>query len=100
MLLSVFMVLFYGSGLSRFSWIFRFTFSELISILLGILQGSVLGSPFNYNLYLRFVYSQGSSFLSGENFDQILGELEKHMRTICEWFLRNCLKVNFHLFLS
>ena len=36
-------------------------------------------------------------------FDEILGELEKHMAKISEWFLHNYLKANakkFHLFLS
>ena len=36
-------------------------------------------------------------------FDEILGELEKHMAKISEWFLHNCLKAiakKFHLFLS
>ena len=42
-------------------------------------------------------------FVYGENFDEILGELEKHMTKISEWFLHNYLKTNakkFHLFLS
>ena len=39
----------------------------------------------------------------GKSFDKILGELEKHMAKISEWFLHNCLKANakkIHLFLS
>ena len=28
----------------------------------------------------------------GKIFDEILGELEKHMAKISEWFLHNCLK--------
>ena len=39
----------------------------------------------------------------GKIFDEILGELEKHMAKISEWFLHNCLKANTkkcHLFLS
>ena len=42
-------------------------------------------------------------FVYGENFDEILGEWEKDMAKISEWFLHNCLKANamkFHLFLS
>ena len=38
----------------------------------------------------------------GKIFDEILGELEKHMAKISEWFLHNYLKANakkFHLFL-
>ena len=39
----------------------------------------------------------------GKTFDEILGELEKRMAKISEWFLHNYLKANakmFHLFLS
>ena len=39
----------------------------------------------------------------GEIFDEILGELEKHMAKISEWFLHNYLKASakmFHVFLS
>ena len=44
-----------------------------------------------------------NSFVYGENFDEVLAELEKHMGKISEWFLHNCLKANakkFHFFLS
>ena len=40
---------------------------------------------------------------TGKIFDEILGELEKHMAKISEWFLHNYLNANakkFHLFLS
>ena len=39
----------------------------------------------------------------GKTFDEILGELEKHMAKISEWLLHNYLKANakmFHLLLS
>ena len=39
----------------------------------------------------------------GKIFDEVLGELEKHMAKISEWFLHNYLKANakmFHLLLS
>ena len=39
----------------------------------------------------------------GKIFDEVLGELEKHMAKISEWFLHNYLKANakmFHLFSS
>ena len=36
------------------------TFSELMSIIFGVPQGSILGPLFIYNLYLGFVYSQRS----------------------------------------
>ena len=44
-----------------------------------------------------------TAFVYGETFYKILGELEKHMAKISEWFLHNHLKANankFHLFLS
>ena len=42
-------------------------------------------------------------FIHGENFDQILSDLENDMSRISRWFLHNCLKVNakkLYLFLS
>ena len=39
-------------------------------------------------------------FVYGEHFDQILGELEKHLTENSEWFLHNCLKANEIPFLS
>ena len=42
-------------------------------------------------------------FVYGQNFDEIHGELEKHMGKISEWFLHNYLKANakkFYLFLN
>ena len=42
-------------------------------------------------------------FVHWENFDEILGELEKQMAKFSEWFLHNCVKDNankFHHFLS
>ena len=40
--------------------------------------------------------------LMGKRFDEIIGELEKHMAKISQWFFHNYLKANakkFHLFL-
>ena len=65
-----------------------------------------LRATFIYNLHLRFVYYHQSPQVWGsyadnttplvyrENLDQILGELEKHMTKISEWYLYNCLKAN------
>ena len=42
-------------------------------------------------------------FVYGENFDEILDKLEKHIAKISEWFSHNSLKANakkFYLFLS
>ena len=90
------------------------TFSELMSILFGVPQGSVLGSLlfiiyicdlFILNDHLAFGrYADDTTpFVYGENFDEILDELGTHMAKISEWVLHNCLKVNakkFHFFLS
>ena len=87
------------------------TFTEFVSILLRVPQGSILGplicicDLFILNDHLEFGnYADDSTpFAYGENFDEILGELEKHMAKISKWFLHNSLKANakkFQLFLS
>ena len=83
------------------------TFSELMSIKYFIWCSPriYLRVTFIYILYLRFVilnnhlelgsYADNTiPFVFGENFDEILGELEKCMAKISEWFLHNCLKGN------
>ena len=90
------------------------TFSELMSFLFGVSKGSIIGPL----LFIRYIcdlfilidylefgsYANDSTpFVSGENFDEILGELEKHTAKISELFLHKCIKANekkFHLFLS
>ena len=79
------------------------TFSELMNILFRVLQGSTLGSLlliiyvcdlFILNDQFEFgSYADDTTpYVCGEEFDEILGKLEKHMAKISEWFLHNYLK--------
>ena len=87
-------------------------FSELMSILFGVPQGSILGTlmdTFIYKLYMQFIlnyhlefgsYADDTTpFVYQENFDEILGKLENHMAKISEWFLHNFLRANTKKFL-
>ena len=77
-----------------------------MSILFGVPQGSISGALF-FKLHICdfFILSDchefGSyaddttPFIYGESFDEILGELEKYMAKISEWFLYYCLKASF-----
>ena len=90
------------------------TFRELMSILPGFPQVSILG-PLLLIIYICDLiiltdhlefgsYTDDSTpFVHSENFDQILNESEKHMAKISEWFLNEYLKPNakkYNLFLS
>ena len=90
------------------------TFSKLMRILFGVPQRPILGLPLvviyicdllilNDNLEFGSYADDTTPFVYGKHFDEILGELQKYMTKICEWFLHNRLKTNankFHLFLD
>ena len=80
-------------------------FTELMSILFGVPQGSILGSLLfiiyicdlfilNDHLEIGSHADDTTPFVYGENFDEILGELQNHMAKISECFLHNYLKAN------
>ena len=74
-----------------------------MSILFGVPRGSILGrllfiiyicDLFVLNNHLEFgsYADDTTSFVYGEIFDEILGELEKHLAKTFEWFLQTVLK--------
>ena len=81
------------------------TFSELMSILFRVLEGSILGSlllliyicdlfilkdQFEFESYA----DDTTPYACRKKNDEILGKLKKHMAQISEWFLHNCLKAS------
>ena len=90
------------------------SFRELLNIIFGVPQGSILGSLlfiiyichlFIVNKEVNFYsYADDTTpFITGMSFEQIIPELESILSDISQWFMNNNLKANavkFYLFLS
>ena len=81
------------------------SFSDLLDILYGVPQGSILGPLlFNINLCDLFLCEYSSEFSNcGKNYDEVINKLEDTIEKLFNWFQCNNFKANAskcHFFLS